>query len=407
MPTPTISVATPNYNHGMYLPDMIESCLSQDYEDWELVIVDDASTDNSIEVVSHYASRHPNISLLVNEQNQGAIKSVNRALRAARGKFVVMRSADDINLPNYFSTAAALLEQYPQAAFFCGDIAYFREDAKIGKTESLQIGSTTGFYSPSQLKEKLGITPIHGHTVVIRRELFESQGYFNNEHGWYNDWLPFMTSAFEHGVCYAPKPFVGCRLLADSFCGRNASQAERQNKVVAQILTDLLQKHKNLVETFIDSGTLGFFGKSLWSAIGTAPFLHETLMPRSAEIKDSINDSMQKPNGIRLVITRTLEEQRSIIDSHASNGREIWIYGAGLHTEILIDALAALGLPPPSGILLTATDNIEVLGLPTKQIDSQEIKPDTLIMISSKSYDEEMIKLCKQHQPLAKLLSFW
>ncbi|MBK8477044.1 MAG: glycosyltransferase family 2 protein [Opitutaceae bacterium] len=223
MNSPRISIIAPNFNHGRFLPAMIDSCLEQSFQDWELIVIDDASTDNSVEIVDEYVRRHRNIRLIRNQVNQGPIRSVNRGFAVASGDYVVMRSADDINLPGYFQTAVALLEEYPQAAFFCGDIAYFREDPTVRQVETLGIGPTPGYYSPEVLIDRLGALLFTATPVLIRRELLVEVGYYRESHRWYNDWLPNMAWAFRKGVCYSPIPMMGCRLLSDSFGNKGGS----------------------------------------------------------------------------------------------------------------------------------------------------------------------------------------
>jgi len=407
MKRPFISVATPNFNHGQYIADMIESCLNQDFDDWELTIVDDASTDNSIEVVRPYTAKYNNIRLLRNESNLGSIRSANRALKASSGQHFLLRSADDINLPGFFKTGHELLNTHPRAALFCSDITYFREDLKFGTTESLNLSSKPSFIPPHKLVQLLGITPLHGHSIIIRRELMEKTGYFDPEHGWYNDWLPYMTWAFRRGVCYAPESLVASRLLSDSFCGRNAPKTEVQLKLVGGILRDLIKNHSDLLEACIQSGALGFFGNSLIPAIENSAELRDTLLTRINEISSIVASKRRHDNGIGQVISTSLLRNRERLLQHHLSGGELWIYGGGLHTQILVDQLEIQKLPKPNGILLSELQADLPFELPIQCIESAKIPPNAIIAISSKSYEEAMISQCAKHLPQNEILTFW
>lgn len=93
-----VSIIMPSYNTAGYIKETIESVISQTYEDWELIIVDDCSTDDTDKIVSHFL-KDERISYIKNEKNSGAAVSRNRALREARGKWIAFLDSDDLWLP--------------------------------------------------------------------------------------------------------------------------------------------------------------------------------------------------------------------------------------------------------------------------------------------------------------------
>lgn len=90
-----VSIIMPSYNTGRFIKETIESVLAQSYENWELLIVDDCSTDNTDEVVKPFLA-DPRISYIKNEKNSGAAVSRNRALREAKGKWIAFLDSDDL-----------------------------------------------------------------------------------------------------------------------------------------------------------------------------------------------------------------------------------------------------------------------------------------------------------------------
>lgn len=105
-----ISVIMSNYNTPEeYLREAIESILNQTYSDFEFIIVDDCSTDNSLEIIKSY--KDPRISVIKNEVNMGITKSLNRALAVSKGEFVARMDADDICLPERFEKQVEYLKQ--------------------------------------------------------------------------------------------------------------------------------------------------------------------------------------------------------------------------------------------------------------------------------------------------------
>lgn len=95
-----VSIITPCYNCALFLPATIESVMAQSYGNWEMIVVDDCSSDNSADIVSQYAGKDPRIMLLINGTNSGAAVSRNRALQEAKGRWVAYLDADDIWMPD-------------------------------------------------------------------------------------------------------------------------------------------------------------------------------------------------------------------------------------------------------------------------------------------------------------------
>lgn len=89
-----VSIIMPNYNSGKYITETIQSVLAQTYQNWELLFVDDCSTDNSLEIVSAYKDKR--IRIFQNECNSGAATSRNKALREAKGKWIAFLDSDDV-----------------------------------------------------------------------------------------------------------------------------------------------------------------------------------------------------------------------------------------------------------------------------------------------------------------------
>ncbi len=89
-----VSIIMPSYNTGQYIGNSIKSIQEQTYQNWELIIVDDCSTDNSVEIIQ--AFEEPRIRLLKNEHNSGAAISRNYALREAKGKWIAFLDSDDL-----------------------------------------------------------------------------------------------------------------------------------------------------------------------------------------------------------------------------------------------------------------------------------------------------------------------
>ena len=155
-----VSVIMPSYNTGNFIAESIASVMAQTYTDWELIIVDDASTDNTDEVVSTFVKEchcegpqgdvaiHNRIRYLKNEKNSGAAVCRNRALREARGKWVAFLDSDDLWTPDKLEKQIAFMKKNGYAfSYTC----YSEMDENGGKTGVIVGGpahvSKTGMYN--------------------------------------------------------------------------------------------------------------------------------------------------------------------------------------------------------------------------------------------------------------------
>ena len=118
-----LSVVMPNYNHARFLEQAVKEILSQSFSPYEVIIIDDGSTDDSIKVIEQVVRENPNanIKFLRNAQNQGVVYSGNRGFKEASGQYVYFAAADDTVFPGFFEDSMRLLAKYPHAGL-CSSI---------------------------------------------------------------------------------------------------------------------------------------------------------------------------------------------------------------------------------------------------------------------------------------------
>lgn len=113
---PKVSVIMPNYNHAAYLPERLESVLGQEFSDFELILLDDHSSDHSTELLEKYASDKRVAHLLKNETNSGStFIQWEKGLNLARGEYIWIAESDDIAAPDFLSEAVKVLDTRPEA----------------------------------------------------------------------------------------------------------------------------------------------------------------------------------------------------------------------------------------------------------------------------------------------------
>lgn len=127
-PEPAVTVVMTAYNAERFLREAIDSVLAQQFEDWELLVIDDGSTDGTAAILNSYTD--PRIVRIVNEENLGQPKTRNRGLLAARGRFVAILDADDEAEPDRLGTQVAFLEARPGATMACSWVTTIDEHGR-------------------------------------------------------------------------------------------------------------------------------------------------------------------------------------------------------------------------------------------------------------------------------------
>jgi glycosyltransferase involved in cell wall biosynthesis len=179
---PEVSVIMPVFNAGSFIWQAIESILNQTFRNFELIIIDDASTDNSIQVVKDiFDSR---IRLITNERNVGIVGSRNKGIEVSRGEFIAMMDADDISLPKRLELQVQYMRQHPNVSAVASKLALI--DA-IGRPAGrwIEDENATSF---EEIKKTLPIINCLGQsTMLIRKKIFDKLLY-NPHHRYSEDW---------------------------------------------------------------------------------------------------------------------------------------------------------------------------------------------------------------------------
>lgn len=232
----TLSVLIPNYNQGHYLSNALEAIVNQSLKPNEIIIVDDASVDNSIEIIERFRKKYPYIVLYRNDTNKGAVYALNRALDCAKGTYVACCASDDQILPGFFEESIALLKKNPTAGFCSSQYSFFYDgEDKIHVRKSL-LSKELAYLSPQDFFKALKFKDIRigGQNIIFDREKMVQAGKFLPEMSFLCDWFLIAVLGLRHGACFIPKPLTKLRVHKNSF-----SQSNLKNK---KKLIDILEK---------------------------------------------------------------------------------------------------------------------------------------------------------------------
>jgi glycosyltransferase involved in cell wall biosynthesis len=274
----TLSVLMTNYNHGKYLSEALEAILNQSFKPKEIIIVDDASTDDSVRIIEGFVEKYPNLQLLTNDKNMGTLYSINRALKMASGDYVYSAAADDKILPGFFEKSMGLLEKYPQAGLCFSEPLYYDESKDTYFKETLNISDRPCFLSSQNmatlLRHKYFL--LAGHSSIIKRGSLLKAGGYIPELKWHCDWFASYVVAFREGICYLPENLAYLRLSSRSYSSFAKRSGKSQQEIIRVIMDKLKSPlYEDVYDAFRDSGILSIYGIGLFKLMYKYPLYRD------------------------------------------------------------------------------------------------------------------------------------
>ena len=205
---PLVSIITPFLNREMFLEKSIKSVLSQTYKHWELILVDDGSSDESTKIAKHYSSLYQEKIFYLehkDHQNLGASASRNFGIKRSKGEYIAFLDSDDVYLSNKLEDQVALLNEQPEAGMLYSSTKYWyswtgmsEDDQKDWVWDNFGAQPYTLIKPPELLNimlQKRGTVPCL-NSLLVRREALESVGGWENSFRNLYDDQVFYTKIF-------------------------------------------------------------------------------------------------------------------------------------------------------------------------------------------------------------------
>jgi teichuronic acid biosynthesis glycosyltransferase TuaG len=234
MIVPLVSVFMKSYNHERFISEAIESVLRQDFEDLELIIVDDASTDASRQIIERYAKQDSRIRAIFHKCNLGITRVVNDGIEAARGRFIAQIDSDDIWERNKLRKQLAVLENNE-------DLIVWSEGELIDEAGRL-MGKTFSQFAGSERKKKSGdifqalieAPFIFGASLLYKRENIGDLRY-DERLSYLNDYKFVLELASNYQFCYIDEPLARYRMHGkNTLASRGPEAAKRHRRAYAE-----------------------------------------------------------------------------------------------------------------------------------------------------------------------------
>jgi glycosyltransferase involved in cell wall biosynthesis len=194
MSQPKISIVMSVYNGERYLREAIEGILNQTFGDFEFLIVNDASNDDSPGIMRGYGDAR--IKILDNEENIGLTRSLNKAIEVARGEYIARQDADDVSLPKRLEEQLRYLKQNPEVAVLGTSIYIIDENGKISGRRDVAEGPSQNLFRGSWFA--------HG-SVMFRRDVIRAAGGYNELFRYCQDYELWLRLARDHPIRGLPQ----------------------------------------------------------------------------------------------------------------------------------------------------------------------------------------------------------
>lgn len=235
---PSIAVLVPNWNDARYLPKCLGSITGQEVPPDELVVVDDASTDDSVQVIRNLIAGIPYARLVVQSRNSGVYGAVAAGMHHISSDFVLFLSANDFVLPGIFDRARRVLSENPDVGVWSA-LAWLvdEQDRFIRLQPSPVLAFRDRVFSAEECRR---LAHVHGNwftgtTLVYRRNALENLGGFDPEYGGLSDLITALSIAARHGAGYSPEPLGIIRMHEGSVLSGTLSSEDRLCRLLERL----------------------------------------------------------------------------------------------------------------------------------------------------------------------------
>jgi glycosyltransferase involved in cell wall biosynthesis len=214
-----VSVLMASYNHEHYIGEAIESVLNQSFNDLELIIVDDCSTDNTTNIIEKYQAKDNRIRAVIHDRNEGIAKTANDTIKEAKGKFTSFLASDDVWFPFKLEKQVKVLQSNDDKIVWSdGEIINsvgFSTGQRV--TQRMQTPKKrSGYLFQELLKEDI----IFGQSVILRTEYAQQVG-FDEAFRYVNDHLFFVNLSRDHEFYFVPENLAKYRVHGDNVSLKN------------------------------------------------------------------------------------------------------------------------------------------------------------------------------------------
>jgi glycosyltransferase involved in cell wall biosynthesis len=209
----TVDIIIPAFNAARFLPFSLESVVSQTFDDWRILLVDDGSTDNTAEAVAPFLDRLGSKIRYIKQENRGLPAARNTAIRASTAEFLALLDADDVWLPCRLSESLKILRERPQVGLVYGLITGIDQENRPGITWGGNLRDGDGHIATQIYMRKVDLPC---PTITFRRKCVDEVGFFDETMRATEDRDLWLRIALRYEVGFVPKVLAYYRLSPNS-----------------------------------------------------------------------------------------------------------------------------------------------------------------------------------------------
>jgi glycosyltransferase involved in cell wall biosynthesis len=213
-PMPFFTVIIPLYNKESFVENAVKSILAQTFQDFEIIIVEDVSTDNSKAVVLPFLS--DKIRLIQHKKNKGLSASRNTGIQNASAHFVTFLDADDTWKPNYLEKTHQLIQQFPEAKLFATNYEELYQNNMVIIPKNKAFPSKENVLVPDFFESSLGKPIYCSCSVAIEKSVFETVGYYDESLTFGEDIDFNIRANSQFKLAYSPTALVTYTLFSEN-----------------------------------------------------------------------------------------------------------------------------------------------------------------------------------------------
>jgi len=210
---PLVSICIPNYNGEKFLEESLKSAISQTYPNIEIIVLDNASTDKSCDIVKSFGNK---VKLYRHRTNVGYNDNLNSCIRIAEGKYIKILHSDDMLEINAVEIQVIAMEKSDNIGISYGSVNFIDESGKPVEKTSFSVdveGITSGM---KKLEELLKGNHIMFPSVMIRKKCFDNIGLFDGEIPYCNDWDMWMRICMHYDIAFIHEAIARYRIHTES-----------------------------------------------------------------------------------------------------------------------------------------------------------------------------------------------
>lgn len=222
---PLVTVITPTYNRADFLPEAIEGVLAQTFGDFELLVVDDGSTDNSPEIIADYEARDGRIRSF-RQENQGQSVARNRALSAARGEFICFLDSDNYWPSEKLEQQIAVFKAHPAVDVIYGDTITIDKESREKSRHNMTR------YSGHIAKWMLRDNCVSMNTAMARRKCFDQMGGMSGQRRVADDYDLWLKFSAWYQFLYVPEYWAYYRVMDDQISSDKTARFDSNEAII-------------------------------------------------------------------------------------------------------------------------------------------------------------------------------